>query len=72
MTRLTIPGDSPFGLANLPYGVYSAPGQEPRVATRYGDHVVASCSPSFGTGSTSWPERSAAASARCWQSVGRE
>jgi fumarylacetoacetase len=40
MTRLTIPGDSPFGLANLPYGVYSAPGQEPRVATRYGDHVV--------------------------------
>jgi fumarylacetoacetase len=39
-TQLTVPADSLFGLTNLPYGVYSAPGQEPRVATRYGDHVV--------------------------------
>lgn len=29
-----------FGLTNLPYGVYSVAGSAPRVATRYGDHVV--------------------------------
>jgi fumarylacetoacetase len=29
-----------FGLTNLPYGVYSVDGSAPRVATRYGDHVV--------------------------------
>lgn len=40
MTNLTVPDDSLFGLANLPYGVYSVPGSSPRVATRYGDHVV--------------------------------
>lgn len=40
MTRLTAPGDSLFGLANLPYGVYSVAGRAPRVATRLGDHVV--------------------------------
>ncbi|MGW7296404.1 fumarylacetoacetase [Streptomyces sp. NPDC054829] len=39
-TRLTVPADSLFGLTNLPYGVYSVPGQEPRIATRYGDHVI--------------------------------
>ncbi|MDP9612423.1 fumarylacetoacetase [Streptomyces demainii] len=39
-TRLTVPADSLFGLHNLPYGVYSAGGREPRVATRYGDFVV--------------------------------
>ncbi|MGW1672409.1 fumarylacetoacetase [Streptomyces sp. NPDC002324] len=39
-TPLTVPAESLFGLTNLPYGVYSAPGREPRVATRYGDHVV--------------------------------
>ncbi|MEU9343496.1 fumarylacetoacetase [Streptomyces sp. NPDC048278] len=38
--QLTVPADSLFGLANLPYGVYSAPGQLPRVAIRYGDHVI--------------------------------
>nr|WP_218910822.1 fumarylacetoacetase [Nocardioides thalensis] len=37
---MTVPDDSLFGLANLPYGVYSVAGQEPRVATRFGDHVV--------------------------------
>ncbi|MFE4002467.1 fumarylacetoacetase [Nocardioides sp. YIM B13467] len=40
MTRLTVPDDDLFGLHNLPYGVYSVPGQEPRVAVRYGGHVV--------------------------------
>ncbi|GHB67378.1 putative fumarylacetoacetase [Streptomyces viridiviolaceus] len=39
-TRLSVPADSPFGPANLPYGIYSVPGQPPRPATRYGDHVV--------------------------------
>ncbi|MFJ8113890.1 fumarylacetoacetase [Streptomyces sp. NPDC096132] len=39
-TQLTVPADSLFGLTNLPYGVYSVAGQEPRVATRYGDHVI--------------------------------
>lgn len=32
--------DHPFGLHNLPYGVYSVSGSAPRVATRYGDHVI--------------------------------
>jgi fumarylacetoacetase len=40
MTRLEVPADSLFGPANLPYGVFSVPGQRPRVCTRYGDHVV--------------------------------
>jgi len=39
-TQLTVPADSLFGLTNLPYGVYSTPGRRPRVATRYGDHVI--------------------------------
>ncbi|MDO5627877.1 MAG: fumarylacetoacetase [Mobilicoccus sp.] len=38
MTTLT-PGDG-FGLANLPYGVYSVAGGDRRVATRVGDVVV--------------------------------
>lgn len=40
MTRLTVPADDLYGPHNLPYGVYSVPGQDPRVAIRYGDHVV--------------------------------
>ncbi|MDX3639929.1 fumarylacetoacetase [Streptomyces sp. MB09-02B] len=39
-TRLAVPADSLFGLTNLPYGVCSVPGRAPRVATRYGDHVI--------------------------------
>ncbi|WP_329342904.1 fumarylacetoacetase [Streptomyces sp. NBC_00663] len=39
-TQLTVPTDSLFGLTNLPYGVCSTPGSEPRVAVRYGDHVI--------------------------------
>ncbi|NUP16111.1 MAG: fumarylacetoacetase [Streptomyces sp.] len=38
--QLTAPADSLFGLTNLPYGVYSTPGRRPRVAVRYGDHVI--------------------------------
>ncbi|KRE43372.1 fumarylacetoacetase [Knoellia sp. Soil729] len=39
-TRLTVPEGSLYGLGNLPYGVYSVDGSEPRVATRLGDVVV--------------------------------
>ena len=38
--RLEVAADDLFGLANLPYGVYSVGGSDPRVCTRYGDHVV--------------------------------
>ncbi|MFD9177211.1 fumarylacetoacetase [Streptomyces diastaticus] len=38
--RLDVPRDDPFGIHNLPYGVYSLPGRDPRVGTRYGEHVV--------------------------------
>ncbi|MEU6133746.1 fumarylacetoacetase [Nocardioides sp. NPDC047086] len=40
MTRISVPEGSLFGLANLPYGVYSVPGQDPRVGVRLGEHVV--------------------------------
>ncbi|TSD94249.1 fumarylacetoacetase [Skermania sp. ID1734] len=40
MTTLVVPTDDLYGLQNLPYGVYSVPGQEPGVGVRYGDHVV--------------------------------
>jgi hypothetical protein len=38
--RLSVSPDDPFGLHNLPYGVYRVPGASPRVGTRLGDHVV--------------------------------
>ncbi|MFF5379348.1 fumarylacetoacetase [[Kitasatospora] papulosa] len=38
--RLDVPREDLFGIHNLPYGVYSLPGRAPRVATRYGEHVV--------------------------------
>jgi fumarylacetoacetase len=40
MTMLDVAADDLFGLHNLPYGVYTGPGRQPRVAVRYGDHVV--------------------------------
>ncbi|WP_019814132.1 fumarylacetoacetase [Saccharomonospora saliphila] len=40
MTRIDIPEGSPFGLANLPYGVFSTPGSAPRVGVRVADSVV--------------------------------
>ncbi|WP_242902687.1 fumarylacetoacetase [Actinomadura terrae] len=40
MTRIAIPADSPFGLANLPYGVFSTPGAAPRVGVRVANTVV--------------------------------
>ncbi|SER60275.1 fumarylacetoacetate hydrolase [Pedococcus cremeus] len=40
MTVVTVSSDSLYGLDNLPYGVYSVDGSQPRVATRLGDTVV--------------------------------
>jgi fumarylacetoacetase len=40
MTAITVAADSLFGLDNLPYGVYSVTGSQPRMATRLGDTVV--------------------------------
>ncbi|QNS04736.1 fumarylacetoacetase [Streptomyces xanthii] len=35
-----LPEGHPFGAHNLPYGVFSPAGQEPRVGVRLGDHVL--------------------------------
>ncbi|MFE0462637.1 fumarylacetoacetase [Kitasatospora sp. NPDC058965] len=40
MTWLDVPQDSPFGVTNLPYGVFSTPDTEPRVGVRIGDRVL--------------------------------
>ncbi|TLW89718.1 fumarylacetoacetase [Saccharomonospora piscinae] len=40
MTSIDVPDGSLFGLDNLPYGVFSPPGEERRVGVRVGDHVV--------------------------------
>ncbi|WP_067793439.1 fumarylacetoacetase [Actinomadura formosensis] len=40
MTRIAIPDGSLFGLANLPYGVFSTPGTAPRVGVRVAGVVV--------------------------------
>ncbi|GGL39659.1 fumarylacetoacetase [Nocardia jinanensis] len=40
MTVIDIPADSPFGIDNLPYGVFSTAGSAPRVGVRVADKVV--------------------------------
>jgi fumarylacetoacetase len=40
MTWLDLPADHPYGIHNLPYGVFSTDGTEPRVGVRVGDHVL--------------------------------
>ena len=40
MTWLDLPPDTAFGLANLPYGVFSTPGGAPRTGVAIGDHVL--------------------------------
>ena len=40
MTWLDVPADHPFGIDNLPYGVFSTPDGPRRVGTRIGDHVL--------------------------------
>ncbi len=39
-TWLDLPPDHPFGVAHLPYGVFSTPGTTPRVGVRVGEHVL--------------------------------
>jgi fumarylacetoacetase len=39
-TALAVPAGSPFGVDNLPYGVFSTAGTPPRVGVRVGDAVV--------------------------------
>jgi fumarylacetoacetase len=39
-TWLDLPDDHPFGIANLPYGVFSTDGTSPRVGVRIGDWVL--------------------------------
>lgn len=39
-SKIEIPDGSPFGLDNLPYGVFSTGGAGPRVGVRVGDSVV--------------------------------
>ena len=40
MTVVEIPDGSPFGVDNLPYGVFSVAVGPPRVGTRLGDTVI--------------------------------
>ncbi|MBO0801706.1 MAG: fumarylacetoacetase [Nocardiopsaceae bacterium] len=40
MAEISVPESSPFGLDNLPYGVYSAGAAAPRVCVRAGDAVI--------------------------------
>ncbi|HSF98185.1 MAG TPA: fumarylacetoacetase [Ornithinibacter sp.] len=40
MTWLDLPTDHPYDIHNLPYGVFSTDGTEPRVGVRVGDHVL--------------------------------
>ena len=40
MTWLDLPAGHPFGVHNLPYGVFSTDGGERRVGVRVGDHVL--------------------------------
>ena len=40
MTAVDLPADSPYGLDHLPFGVFSTPGESPRVGVRVGDQVL--------------------------------
>jgi fumarylacetoacetase len=40
VTTLEVRTHDLFGPANLPYGIYSVSGGQPRVATRYGEYVI--------------------------------
>jgi fumarylacetoacetase len=50
MTWLDLPADHPYGIHNLPYGVFSTDGAQPRVGVRVGEHVldVAACAEQAG------------------------
>ncbi|MGL5816393.1 MAG: fumarylacetoacetase [Phycicoccus sp.] len=59
MTWLDLPADHPFGVHNLPYGVFGVGDDSPRVGTRIGEHVLdlAACA-----------ERAGMESAAVWRS----
>ncbi|MBA2446174.1 MAG: fumarylacetoacetase [Nocardioidaceae bacterium] len=40
MTWLALPGDCPYGLDTLPYGIFSAGAGDPQVGVRIGEHVL--------------------------------
>jgi fumarylacetoacetase len=40
MTWLELPDDTPFGITNLPYGIYSTPDTPPRTGVAIGDQVL--------------------------------
>jgi fumarylacetoacetase len=40
VTWLDLPTDSPYGVQNLPFGVFSTSGERPRVGVRVGEQVV--------------------------------
>ena len=40
MTWLDLPAHHPFGVHNLPYGVFSTGGADRRIGVRVGDHVL--------------------------------
>ena len=53
MTWLDLPAGHPFGVAALPYGVFSTDGSAAGVGVRIGDHVLdlAATAEDTGTGS---------------------
>ncbi|GAA2158147.1 fumarylacetoacetase [Actinomadura napierensis] len=58
MTRISVPDGSLYGLDNLPYGVFSPPGGEPRVGVRVADSVV-DLAAVLGDDVFSWPSLNA-------------
>src|SRR5438876_371555 len=40
MTWLDLAGDTGFGISNLPYGIYSTPGTQPRTGVAIGDQIL--------------------------------
>ena len=86
MSVIEIPDGSPFGLDNLPYGVFSAGGGPPRVGVRVADSVLdlaalladeVFAAPSLNPFMATGPARWAAARARIteliagWRGAGR-
>ncbi|MFY2859931.1 fumarylacetoacetase [Mycobacterium sp. THU-M104] len=69
MSSLPVAAESPFGIDNLPYGIFSPPHQPPRVGVRLGDYVIdlsmmfgddvfaaPSLNPFMARGRSSWAE----------------
>jgi fumarylacetoacetase len=51
VSPLDVPSDAPFGAANLPYGVFTSPGDpRPRIGVAYGEHVLDAGAAALATG----------------------